>query len=99
MEIYPIHFFILYLLAVNVAAFLLFGADKFKASHGKWRVRERTLFLCAALGGSAGALLGMRHFHHKTRKPAFAVGIPAILLVQVILAVLFLFHHWAWLTS
>lgn len=99
MEIYPIHFFIFYLAVANVATFLLFGADKFKASHQKWRIRESTLFLCAALGGSVGALLGMHHFHHKTRKPAFAAGIPAILLVQVILAILFLFHHWAWLTS
>ena len=77
--------FIIPLLAVNLAAFLLFGLDKWKAKNHRWRVPERTLLLFAAAGGSAGALLGMYLFHHKTNKPKFYLGVPAILALQVIL--------------
>ena len=68
-----------YLLAVNILAFVLFGADKQKA----WRIPEKTLILSAVIGGSVGAILGMRFFHHKTRKAKFAIGVPVILLVQI----------------
>lgn len=74
------------LILVNAAAFLLFGADKWKARHSRWRIPESTLLLLAALGGSIGALLGMKIFHHKTRKPKFYLGIPAILILQVMIA-------------
>ena len=77
--------FIIPLLAVNLAAFLLFGLDKWKAKNHRWRVPERTLLLFAAAGGSAGALLGMYLFHHKTNKPKFYLGVPAILALQVLL--------------
>lgn len=73
----------LYLLAVNLLAFAAFGLDKRRAVRGKWRIPERTLLLLAAFGGSIGALLGMRLFHHKTRKKKFAAGIPAILFLQI----------------
>ena len=79
---------LLYLLAVNLAAFCLFGADKRRARKDAWRVQEKTLFLAALLGGSVGALAGMRVFHHKTRKWDFRWGIPAILLLQLAAAVL-----------
>ena len=77
--------FIIPLLAVNLAAFLLFGLDKWQAKNHRWRVPERTLLLFAAAGGSAGALLGMYLFHHKTNKPKFYLGVPAILALQVLL--------------
>ncbi len=77
--------FIIPLLVVNLAAFLLFGLDKWKAKNHRWRVPERTLLLFAAAGGSAGALLGMYLFHHKTNKPKFYLGVPAILALQVLL--------------
>ena len=64
----------LYLLAINIATFSAFGADK--------RIPEKTLFLLSLLGGSAGALLGMRIFHHKTRKWYFRFGIPLLLILQ-----------------
>ena len=57
-----------YLLAVNILAFVLFGVDKQKARRNKWRIPEKTLILSAVIGGSVGAILGMRFFHHKTRK-------------------------------
>ena len=83
-------YFGLYLLIVNAAAFLLFGYDKKLAKQQKWRIRERTLFISAIIGGSFGAILGMRVFHHKTRHPQFAIGLPMILLLQIILFCLFL---------
>lgn len=80
-------FFFLYLLLINAAAFLLMLADKRKARKNRWRIPERTLILTALLGGSIGALLGMYTFRHKTRHPKFNLGIPAILLAQLSLAI------------
>ena len=71
-----------YLLLANLAAFVTFGADKRRAKRGAWRVPEKTLFLLALLGGSAGAIAGMRLFHHKTKHWYFRIGLPAILLLQ-----------------
>ncbi len=73
----------LWLLLINGTAFALCGVDKWKAVQGRWRVRERTLLLAAALGGSPGLLLAMRVFHHKTRHRKFTWGVPAILVLQV----------------
>lgn len=76
----------LYLLCVNVWGFAVMGADKRRAKRGRWRVPEKALFLPAVLGGCAGAILGMRMFRHKTRHWYFRVGLPAILMVQLLLA-------------
>lgn len=76
-------YFYLYLLAVNLVTFLVFGWDKLMAKLEKRRVPERTLFLLAGLGGSVGGWLGMQIFRHKTRHTSFVVGIPAILVVQM----------------
>ena len=77
----------LWLIVINLATFAVYGIDKSRARRGAWRVPEKTLFLLPLLGGSAGALLGMRVFHHKTRHWYFVWGIPAILLAQLALAV------------
>ena len=74
----------LWLLFINIAAFITFGIDKWKAEQHMWRIPEATLLGLAAAGGSIGALAGMRFFHHKTRKPLFAFGIPALLVLQVL---------------
>ena len=79
---------IVYLLLINIAAFALFGADKRKARRGDWRISEKALFLSAVLGGSLGALIGMRLFHHKTKHWYFVIGIPTIFVLQVIGCVL-----------
>ena len=71
-----------YLLLMNGAGFCLMGLDKSRARKGTWRIRERTLFLVAAAGGSIGSLCGMRAFHHKTKHKSFIIGMPAILLAQ-----------------
>lgn len=75
-----------YLAAINLATFAVYGVDKRRARRGEWRVPEKTLFLLPLLGGSVGALLGMRIFHHKTKHWYFVWGIPAILLAQLALA-------------
>lgn len=78
---------LVWLAAINLLTFIVYGADKRRARKGKWRVPEKTLFLLPLLGGSIGALLGMRVFHHKTKHWYFVWGIPAILLAQIALAV------------
>ena len=75
----------LYVAAVNVVTFFIYGLDNSKAKAGQWRIPEAHLIFLAGIGGSVGALLGMRVFHHKTRKPKFYIGVPVILIVQIIL--------------
>jgi uncharacterized membrane protein YsdA (DUF1294 family) len=60
------------------------GIDKNRARKNRWRIPEATLLLFAFLGGSIGSLGGMYLFHHKTRKPKFSVGVPVILVMQVL---------------
>ena len=79
-------YYLLYLLLINAAAFVLMLVDKVKAKKNRWRIPERTLMLSAALGGSVGALLGMYTFRHKTRHIKFTLGVPAILIAQLALA-------------
>ena len=74
-----------YLLAINVVAFIMYGIDKYKAKKAKWRIPEATLLLLAVLGGSIGAWMGMKVWHHKTMHKKFKYGIPAILLIQIAL--------------
>lgn len=78
---------LVWLAVINLLTFIVYGADKHRARKGKWRVPEKTLFLLPLLGGSIGALLGMRVFRHKTKHWYFVWGIPAILLAQIALAV------------
>lgn len=79
-------FLFLYLILINAVAFLLMLVDKQKARKNLWRIPERTLFLSALLGGSIGALLGMYTFRHKTKHFTFTLGMPAILIGQIVLA-------------
>ena len=74
-----------YLVAVNVATFLVYGIDKFKAKRGKWRISEFTLLILAVIGGSIGAWLGMKVWHHKTMHKKFKYGLPLILMAQIAL--------------
>ena len=78
---------ICYLLAVNIATFLLYGIDKYKAKKSKWRISEATLLTMAARGGSIGAWAGMRLWHHKTMHKKFKYGIPFIFILHVALVV------------
>ena len=75
----------LYLICINIITIAVYGIDKRNAVYGKWRIRVSTLLTLAAVGGSAGALLAMHLFHHKTRKKKFTIGVPLRLLVQIAL--------------
>ena len=76
-----------YLLAINAVAFIVYGIDKYKAKKAKWRIPEATLLLLAVLGGSIGAWMGMKVWHHKTMHKKFKYGIPAILRLSL------MYHH------
>ena len=78
-----VKFILTYLLIINIIAFILYGIDKWRARNNGWRIPEATLFLVAIIGGSVGAILGMRIWHHKTRHLSFVIGLPAILLLQI----------------
>ena len=75
----------LLLLVHNVVTFCVYGIDKWKARHHRWRISEAPLLVLAAVGGSVGALLGMQVFRHKTQHLKFKYGVPAILLLQIAL--------------
>ena len=68
---------------LNVITFFLYGIDKWKAKKNRWRIPESTLLLLAVLGGSIGAWLGMKIWHHKTMHKKFKYGIPLILVLQI----------------
>ena len=75
---------LIYLAVVNILTFIVFGVDKMNAKSNRQRVRIVTLLGLAFIGGSVGALIGMYGFHHKTKKAYFTVGVPLILLMQVV---------------
>ena len=77
---------LIYLVVINVVTFVVYGIDKYKAVRSKWRIPESTLIGLAVIGGSVGAWLGMKFWHHKTLHAKFRFGIPIILIAQVALA-------------
>ena len=79
--------FLIYIAVINVVAFVVYGIDKWKARRGRWRIPESTLLLLAAVGGSLGAWLGIRVWHHKTMHRKFTIGVPVIIVLQLALAV------------
>lgn len=81
-------FLIPYLILVNAVAFVLMLIDKIKAKKKLWRIPERVLLGVSAIGGSLGGLLGMQMFRHKTKHLRFAIGIPVMLAVHIILLVI-----------
>ena len=78
-----LHIVLIYLVIINVVTFLVYGIDKWKAKKSKWRIRETALLGLAVLGGSIGAWLGMKVWHHKTLHKKFRFGVPAIIIVQL----------------
>ena len=74
-----------YLIVINIVTFLVYGIDKWKAKQGSWRISEAILLILAVIGGSIGALLGMKVWHHKTMHKKFKYGVPTILIIQIIL--------------
>lgn len=78
-------YFIIYLIIINLIAFLAMYIDKQKAKYGRWRIPEQTLLILALIGGSIGAIAGMYTFRHKTKKLRFTIIFPMILVLQIIL--------------
>lgn len=81
-------FWIIYAVVANVVGFWSMGRDKYLAQSRKWRISEMTLLLIAALGGSIGSIAGMVLFRHKTLHKKFRIGLPVILLIQVVILIL-----------
>lgn len=85
----PVVVIVGYIIAISIITFFYFGFDKMRSLRPDGRrVREKTLWILSAIGGSPGALLGMHFFRHKTKKPSFQGMMMLILLLQV--AVIFL---------
>ena len=81
-----------YLIVINILTFAVYGIDKWKARKAMWRVREASLLMLAVLGGSIGAWLGMKVWHHKTQHKKFKYGVPAIIIVQLALIAYILYR-------
>ena len=82
---------LVYLLLVNAAGFLLMLVDKIKAKKNLWRIPEATLMGVAAIGGSIGAIAGMKLFRHKTKHAKFYIGLPVILALQIVAVICIVF--------
>ena len=82
----------LYVVIMNILGVVVMGIDKYKAQHKLWRIPEKTLFLVSILGGSIGTWAGMYLFHHKTKHWYFVVGMPSILVIQIVLGCIFMFR-------
>lgn len=89
-NIFSIKNILIYLVIINLVAFLAMYIDKRRAKWGKWRIKESTLFTLVLLGGGIGGIAGMYTFRHKTQKPRFVIGFPTILIVQIICIIIFL---------
>ena len=85
-------YFTIYLVVMNLITLTLYGMDKRRAQKRQWRISENVLIGCALIGGSLGALLGVRVFHHKTKHFSFVIGIPFLCLCQLLLFLLIRKH-------
>ena len=95
MEVYLWRALLVWLVLVNLAAFVLMGVDKRRARRDLWRVPEKTLFLPVLLGGGLGGVLGMRIFRHKTKHWYFKYGFPALMILWIALLVCLAWWTWA----
>ncbi|MBQ8814086.1 MAG: DUF1294 domain-containing protein [Lachnospiraceae bacterium] len=74
----------IWLIVINLVGFIQMYVDKRRAKKDKWRIPEKQLFLVALIGGSVGSILGMQMFRHKTKHKSFVIGMPAILILQIV---------------
>lgn len=80
---------VIYLIVINILGFWVMGLDKHKAKMAERRIPENTLFMFTILGGGVGTIAGMYVFHHKTKKMKFKVGMPLILILEILIFVYF----------
>ena len=83
---------VIYLIVINVVTFFIYGIDKWKAMRSKWRISEAMLLVLAVIGGSIGAWLGMKVWHHKTMHKKFKYGIPVIIVIQLFIIGYFILY-------
>jgi len=76
---------IIYFIIINIITFFYFGLDKTRSELSKRRISERMLWFLTAIGGSIGALAGIKFFRHKTKKISFQAGIAVILAIQILI--------------
>ena len=86
-DIFTLKNILLYLVMINIIGFFMMWSDKRKAKKGKWRIPEQTLFIVTALGGGIGTIAGMYTFRHKTQKLKFTIGLPAVVILEIILVI------------
>ena len=79
---------VVYLVVINLISFTTMGVDKSKARKRSWRIPESTLFVLALIGGSIGSIVGMHLFRHKTNHWYFLYGMPAILIIQILIVII-----------
>ena len=84
---------IIYLVVINIIAFLTMWIDKVKAKKSAWRIPESTLISLVLLGGGIGGIIGMYKFRHKTKKPRFYIGFPAILVSEIVIAIYLIINY------
>lgn len=80
----------IYLVVINLIGFMVMFIDKYKAKRGKWRIPEQTIFVITAIGGGIGTIAGMYKFRHKTQKPKFTIGLPFLLILDILLIIWYL---------
>ena len=85
------NYIIVYILLINLLGFLIMALDKYKAEKRHWRIKEKTIFIITLLGGGIGTTAGMYAFRHKTKKMNFTVGLPVILIAEIILIGYYMF--------
>ena len=83
--------FVIYLIIINLIGFYVMWSDKRKAKKGRWRIPENTLFLITLLGGGIGTISGMYTFRHKTKKWTFKIGLPVLLILDILIVLYFAF--------
>lgn len=92
-QIFTIQNIIIYLIIMNIIGFFIMYIDKRKAKKGNWRIPEKSLFMVSLLGGSIGTIVGMYVFRHKTQKPKFVIGFPAIIILQIVVIIYILIKY------
>ena len=92
-DIFTLKNILLYLLMINIIGFFMMWSDKRKAKKGKWRIPEQTLFIVTALGGGIGTIAGMYTFRHKTKKMKFIIGLPALVILEIVAIIYMKFFY------
>lgn len=85
-------YILIYFISVNFFGILINLADKNRAKHNKWRIRESTLWLIGIIGGAAGTYITMKTIRHKTKHKSFMIGMPMLMVIQTALIILLYFY-------